>query len=125
MSPDPPADLARLRDICMALPGAAEKVSHGAPVFFIEKGRTFAWFVHDHHGCGITAVAVKVSGIDEHEMLIAQDPELYYRPAYFRADQWIGVRVDVDQSDWDHLAERIAQSWEMVAPRRFLEAGGR
>lgn len=125
MSPDPEADLARLRELALALPGTAEKLSHGAPVFHIDKGRTFAWFSHDHHGCGKTAVIVKVSSMDEHEMLIEQDGERFYRPAYFRADQWVAIRVDLTDTDWDYVGDRVAMSWEMVAPRRLLEAGGR
>src|SRR5690606_22378310 len=78
MSPDPDACLARLRAICLALPRGTEKVSHGQPVFFIEKGKTFAWFLHNHHGSGITAVAVKTSGAEEQDMLIEADPDLYY-----------------------------------------------
>lgn len=125
MSPDPDADLDRLRAIALALPAAAEKRSHGAPVFYIEKGRTFAWFSHDHHGCDRTAVIVKVSGIDEHEMLVEQDADRFYRPAYFRADQWVAIRIDLPDTDWDYVADRVAQSWELAAPRRLLEAGGR
>ncbi|SFR98589.1 MmcQ/YjbR family DNA-binding protein [Sphingomonas jatrophae] len=125
MSPDPEADLARLREIAMALPEAAEKVSHGAPVFYIDKGKTYAWFSHDHHGNGVTAVIVKVSGLDEHEMLVEREPERFHRPAYFRADQWIAIRVDLPDTDWDYIADRVAMSWELVAPRRLLEAGGR
>ena len=30
-----------------------------------------------------------------------------------------------DGVDWDHVADRIAESWELAAPRRLLEAGGR
>jgi hypothetical protein len=30
-----------------------------------------------------------------------------------------------DNVDWDHVADRIAASWELAAPRRLLEAGGR
>lgn len=125
MSPDPEADLARIRAICLALPRATEKVSHGAPVFFIEKGKTFAWFIHDHHGNGITAVAVKTSGAEEQAMLLEQDPDLYYRPAYLAPSGWIGLRIDTGKTDWDHVGDRIATSWESVAPRRLLEAGGR
>ena len=121
MSPDPAADLARLRAIALALPRATEKISHGAPVFYIEKGRTFAWFSHDHHGIGITSVIVKVSGIEEHELLVEMDPDLYYRPAYFRADGWIAIRTDVAATDWDHIADRVAQSWRLVAPAKLLE----
>lgn len=125
MSPDPDACLERLRAICLALPRAIEKVSHGQPVFFIEKGKTFAWFMHNHHGSGITAVAVKTSGSEEQDMLIEQDPDLYYRPPYLAPAGWIGMRLDTGSTDWDHVGDRIATSWELVAPKRLLEAGGR
>jgi len=125
MSPDPEAVLARVRELALALPRAVEKISHGAPVFFIDKGKSFAWFVHDHHGSGITAVAVKTSGAEEQEMLIEMDPDLYYRPPYLAPSGWIGIRLDGDEVDWDHVDDRIAMSWELVAPRRLLEMGGR
>lgn len=125
MSPDPEAVLARVRELALALPRAVEKISHGAPVFFIDKGKSFAWFVHDHHGSGITAVAVKTSGAEEQEMLIEMDPDLYYRPPYLAPSGWIGIRLDGDEVDWDHVDDRIAMSWELVAPKRLLEMGGR
>ncbi len=124
MSPDPDACLARLREIALALPRAIEKLSHGMPVFFIEKGKTFAWFIHDHHGSGITAVAVKTSGAEEQAMLVEADPELYYRPLYLAPSGWIGMRLDGETVDWDHVADRVAMSWELVAPARLLAMGG-
>ena len=125
MSPDPDAVLARLREICLVLPRAVEKISHGTPVFFIEKGKTFAWFSHDHHGSGITAVAVKCSGLEEQAMLVEADPDLYYRPPYLAPSGWVGIRLDSETVDWDHVADRVATSWELVAPKRLLEMGGR
>jgi hypothetical protein len=125
VSPDPDADLARLRALCLAQPRAAEKVSHGMPVFFIEKGKTFAWFIHDHHGAGITAVAVKTSGADEQAMLIEADPDLFYRPAYLAPSGWIGLRLDVDETDWDQVEARIEASWGHAATPRLREQFGR
>ena len=125
MNPETEVILDRVREISLALPRAAEKLSHGAPVFFIEKGKTFAWFLHDHHGSGITAVAVKTSGRDEQEMLVETSPELYYLPPYFAPSGWVGLRLDTGDTDWDHVADRIATSWELVAPKRLLEMGGR
>ena len=58
-------------------------------------------------------------------MLVEREPDRFYRPAYFRADQWVGIRVDRSDTDWDYIGDRVAQSWEYVAPRRLLEAGGR
>ena len=62
LSPDPDAALARVRDLALALPAAIEKVSHGSPGFHVEKGKFFAYFWHDHHGDGETAVMVRTTG---------------------------------------------------------------
>ena len=115
MSPDPETDLARLRAIAMKLPNAAEKISHGMPFFYIEKGNGFAQYWHDHHGIGTSAVMVKTSGAEEQDMLIEADPILYYRPAYIGASGWIAIRTDVAETDWDHIADRVAASWRNVA----------
>jgi len=119
MSPDPDADLERLRRIAMALPRAAEKISHGAPAFHIEKGKIFAWFWHNHHSDGETAILVKTSGIEEQQMLIENDPDLYFRPAYVGPFGWVAIRTGQPHSDWDHIADRIHYSWELVAPPKL------
>jgi hypothetical protein len=116
MSPDPDGDLGRLRAIALALPAAAEKISHGQPNFFIERGKVFAQYWHDHHGDGRSAVMVKTSGADEQAMLIEADPDLYYRPAYIGPSGWVAIRTDVTTTDWDHIADRVAASWRLVAP---------
>jgi hypothetical protein len=125
MSPDPESVLAQVRKLCLALPGAVEKVSHGAPTFFIEKGKVFACFTHNHHGDDRTAVQVKTSGLEEQAMLVEADSGLYYVPPYIGHAGWVGMRLDTGETDWDHVGDRIAISWELVAPRRLLEAGGR
>lgn len=122
MNPD--ATLARIREIALAMPDATERLSHGAPGFLIEGGRFFAYFSHDLHGSGETAVLVKASGTDEQAMLIDADPDTYYRPPYLGTSGWVAIRVAADP-DWDLVADRIATSWELVAPQRLLEAGGR
>jgi len=45
----------RVRRICLALPGASEKLSHGEPTFFVKK-RIFAMFSNNHHNDGHVAV---------------------------------------------------------------------
>lgn len=121
MSPDPAADLDRLRAIAMALPGATEKLSHGQPVFLIEGGKLFTQYWHDHHGDGRSAVMVKTAGPDEQAMLIEADPDLHYRPAYIGHSGWIAIRCDRPATDWDLIAHRVRTSWRLVAPRRLLE----
>jgi hypothetical protein len=125
MSPDPEAVLARVREIALALPSAAERLSHGSPGFHIERGKFFAYFWHNHHSDGETAVMVKTTGGEEQAMLIEADPDCYYRPPYLGPAGWVAMRVDGADVDWDRVSDRIAISWELVAPSRLLEAGGR
>jgi hypothetical protein len=125
MSPDPEPVLARVRELALALPGTAERLSHGSPGFHIEKGKFFAYFWHNHHSDGETIVIVKTSGSEEQAMLIEMDPDIYFSPPYLGPSGWVAMRLDGDEVDWDRVGDRIAQSWEMVAPRRLLEMGGR
>jgi phosphoribosylglycinamide formyltransferase-1/phosphoribosylamine--glycine ligase/phosphoribosylglycinamide formyltransferase/phosphoribosylformylglycinamidine cyclo-ligase len=116
--------LSQVERICLALPETSSKVSHGAPSFMVA-GKMFAYFSDDHHSDGRTAVLVKTSGLEEQEMLIEAEPDLYYRPPYIGHKGWIGLRLDRGDPDWDHVSDRIAYSWELTAPRRLLEMGGR
>ena len=116
--------LDKIRDAALTLPETEERLSHGQPTFFVA-GKQFAQFRANHHGDGKTVVCVKTSGIDEQAMLIDADPETYSRPAYLGPSGWVSINVAGDNVDWDQVADRIAQSWELAAPRRLLEAGGR
>jgi hypothetical protein len=86
--------------------------------FGIVKGKKFAYVSANHHGDGRTALLVKVSGADEQAQLVEADPERYYRPAYF-GDDWIALRLDRGDTDWDAVADWLARSWRAVAPRRL------
>lgn len=117
LAPDPDAVLLRLRDVCLALPLTAEKLSHGTPAFSV-KGKMFAYFRHDHHGDGRTVLCVKTSGRDEQDMLIAADPDTYSWPAYIGPSGWIAV--DLAAPDWGLVAERVRQSWRLAAPAGIM-----
>ena len=110
--------VAQVRERALALPEADEVLSHGMPCFGVTKGKKFAYVSVDHHGDGKTALLVKVSGLDEQQQLIENDPLRYYRPAYF-GDAWIGVRLDIGGNDWDHIGEWLARSWRMSAPKKL------
>ena len=101
-----------------------ERLSHGQPTFFVG-GKQFAQFRDNHHGDGKTVVCVRTSGLDEQAMLIEADPQKYSNPDYLGPSGWVSLNLAGDTVDWDHVADRIAISWELAAPRRLLEAGGR
>lgn len=115
--------LPRIRDLAAQLPGTEERVSHGQPTFFVA-GKQFAQFRCDHHGDGLTVVCVKTGGADEQAMLVEAAPETYSLPAYLAPSGWVGVNLAGDV-DWQLVEDRLARSWELAAPRRLLEAGGR
>ncbi len=118
--------LGRIRELAMAMPEADEVMSHGMPCFGIVKSKKFAWVSIDHHGDGRSALLVKISGPDEQAMLIEQDGERYFRPAYF-GDGWIAIRLDLGDNDWDAIAQWIARSWRAVAPKKLtsrMDAAG-
>jgi len=116
------APLDQVRAAALDLPETEERPSHGQPTFFVA-GKQFAQFRDNHHGDGRTVVCVRTSSLDEQAMLLEADPETYSKPAYLPS--WISINVARNKVDWDHVADRIAESWELAAPRRLLEAGGR
>ena len=114
--------LTRVRQAALELPGTEERLSHGQPTFFVA-GKQFAQFRDNHHGDAMTVVCVRVSSLDEQAMLLEADPGIYSKPAYLPS--WISINLAGEDVDWDHVGDRIAASWELAAPRRLLEAGGR
>jgi phosphoribosylglycinamide formyltransferase-1 len=110
--------IAQVRERAMALPEADEVLSHGMPCFGIIKGKKFAYVSSDHHGDGRVALLVKISGAEEQLQLIEMDEARYYRPPYF-GDGWIGIRLDLGDTDWDHIGEWLSKSWRAVAPRKL------
>lgn len=123
MTPRTDGALDRVRATALVLPETEERVSHGQPTFFVA-GRQFAQFRDDHHGDGLIVVCVKASGREEAAMLIEANPATYSRPAYLGPAGWVGINL-ADDPDWALVDDRIAASWELAAPRRLLEAGGR
>jgi phosphoribosylglycinamide formyltransferase-1 len=115
---DPDWLASQVRNRALALPESDEVNSHGMPSFGVIKGKKFAYVSMDHHGDGKTALLVKISGPDEQAQLIDMDPERYYRPAYF-GDGWIGIRLDLGDTDWDSIAGWLRRSWRSVAPKRL------
>jgi phosphoribosylglycinamide formyltransferase-1 len=114
----PEALLTRVRGLALNLPAAAEKLSHGSPGFFVEGGKFFAYFSENHHGDGITALLLKVSGLDEAAMLIEQDPDRIFRPKYFGPAGWVGV-VLTDGPDWAMIEAMLSAAWRLCAPKRL------
>ena len=105
----------RVRQICLALPGTWEKISHGEPTWFVGK-KVFAMFSNNHHDDGHVAVTVPVA-IGVQEMLIKKSPEKFYRPPYVGVRGWVGIEVDrVSQKE---LSLHIQEAYRLIAPKKL------
>src|SRR5437773_62916 len=94
--------LARLREICLALPKVTERLSHGMPTWFVRDKKTFANFADDHHGDGRVALWCHAPP-GAQAALVAADAERFFVPPYVGTRGWIGVVLDGDV-DWDEVA---------------------
>ncbi len=108
----------QVRIRALAQPEAEETLSHGMPCFGVIKGKKFAYVAINHHSDGKLALLVKISGLDEQQQLIENDPGRYSRPAYF-GDGWISIRLDSRKVDWDEIGDWLARSWRSVAPKKL------
>lgn len=118
--PKKPAEdsrLARLSKICLALPEAGREV-HGQHAAFLVRKKTFAYFLNDHHGDGIVAVTAKVLPGDN-QALVAAQPKRFYLPAYIGPRGWVALRLDIGKVDWEEVAELVAGSYRLAAPKRL------
>lgn len=119
---DPAALLARVRALALALPETDERESHGSPGFRVggeKTGKYFAYFADQHHGTPHIALLVRTGGMDELLSLVEDQPEVYFKPAYYGASGWVGIILNRPGVDWDAVREWLERSWRGAAPKRL------
>ncbi|MGQ0570866.1 MAG: MmcQ/YjbR family DNA-binding protein [Armatimonadota bacterium] len=114
------AILARIRKLCLSLPETNERLSHGAPTFFIRDKRAFVMFMDNHHGDGRRALWCAAPPGLQHT-LVAAMPDHYFVPPYVGYLGWVGVRLDRDVG-WDEVGGVIEDAYLTVAPKKLIEA---
>lgn len=109
-----PSALSRIRRICLALPETNERLSHGAPTFFIREKRAFLMFHDNHHDDG--RLAIWCAALDgAQETLTEASPDQYFVPPYVGHRGWLGVRLD-RTPDWDEVAGVVEDAYAAVEP---------
>ena len=109
----------QVRRICLRLPEATERESHGAPAFFV--GRQFVMLWPDgHHDHGFPHLWCAAAQGAQAE-LVAADPERFFRPPYVGHRGWVGVRLD-GGVDWAEVAELCEEAYRVIAPARLVRA---
>ena len=103
--------LARLRALCLALPEVTEKVSHGEPTWFVRK--VFVTYADQHHDDRVAFWCAAPPGTQEE--LVATDSTRFFRPPYVGGRGWVGVYLDVDDVDWEEIAELVTDAYREIA----------
>ena len=116
--PDDPI-LGRVRSLALAMPGTAEKISHGRPTFYTKKVFAYyggslkvdgVWVQHPH------SVVVL---LDESERAAVLGEHGAYVPAYLGPSGWVGRDLD-QNTDWVEVTELLDASYRRTAPKRHI-----
>ena len=107
-----------VRTVALALPETSERLSHGAPTFFVRGKKTFVMCMDDHHDDRRLALWCSAAPGVQAE-LMDQEPERFFIPPYVGGRGWIGIRLDVDV-DWDEVAGIVTDAYRNVAPKTLV-----
>lgn len=108
----------RLRKICLSLPEANERLSHGEPTWFAGKGKVFAMLDNHHHGSEHLAVWLP-QPLGVQEALIEADSDNFFRPPYVGPSGWVAMILDRDP-DWAEVEALIRAAYVHIATKKLV-----
>lgn len=111
--------LAQVRDLTLAFPGAAEKISHGRPAFYTQK--VFAYFggsvkVDGGYVAHDQAVMVKADPVEAPALV--EEPDCFV-PAYLGPSGWLGFDLH-EHTDWGWITDLVEASYRLTAGKRLV-----
>jgi len=118
----------RLIKICAAYPQTEAANRYDNEHRSLEvAGKRFGYYLVDHFGDdGRSGVVLKAApGVQE--MLVEEDPDRFWVPAFVGRHGWIGIRLDLEAPDWDEVESFVRDAWLLTAPKKLrqtVEAGG-
>jgi predicted DNA-binding protein (MmcQ/YjbR family) len=107
----------RLRGICLALPEADERLSHGEPTWFAGRGKVFAVLDNHHHRAPHLSAWLPLP-LGAQETLVGRDPARFFRPPYVGTSGWVAVVLDTGP-DWDEVERLVREAYLHVATARL------
>jgi hypothetical protein len=111
--------LKRIRAICLGFPETSERLSHGAPTFFVRGKKAFLMVLTNHHGDGRFAIwCAAPAGLQQ--ALVEADAERFFVPPYVGHRGWLGLRLD-RTLDWDELTGIAEDAYADVAPAKLVQ----
>jgi predicted DNA-binding protein (MmcQ/YjbR family) len=113
-----PDRLERLREICLSLPEAAEKVAWDDPTWRV-RDRIFA-MQKGNYEQGRPSLWLKAPE-GAQAALVGGDPERIFVPPYVGHKGWVGVYLDTRKVDWGFVASLVEESYRLIAPKALGE----
>ena len=106
--------LARLREICLALPEANEQLfgGHTTPTWRV-RDKIFVMLSEDEGG----SVWCKAAP-GAHAVLVEGEPDRFFSPRYVGPKGWVGIRLN-NNPDWTLVRSLIEDSYRLTAPKRL------
>ncbi len=121
MFSDDDPGLAELRRICLALPEAEERISHGRPSF--RAGKLFAVFGGSEKlrpGEHRMVPSALVFTPDPVDLPAIDADERFFVPAYYGPYGGRAIDLADPATDWTEIAELVDASYRRVATKRLL-----
>ncbi len=116
--------LERVREIALALPDVAERLSHGAPTFRVGSKGPICYF-HSAEFSSDGRVSLwcpAAPGVQDE--LVASEPARFFAPTPSESgvfQHWIGVYLDTEgdlAADWGEVAAIIEDAFRLKASRK-------
>ncbi len=108
---------AQLVEILSSLP-EVEIQELGAHLGLRIRKKSLGYYQFDHHGDGMISLVCR-SNLNEQRRLIQSDPETFFVPDYVGSRGWIGMRLDLDEVDWETATELLKRAYQEIAPRKL------
>lgn len=119
-------ELERIRAIALGLPHVNERLSHGAPSFFIRDKRPICYF-HEANFAGDGRTSLMCPAPPGGQAArVALDHEVFFAPTPSASGvfkDWICAYVDRLQEselDWHDIADVIEEAYRVVAPKKLI-----
>src|SRR4051794_39160623 len=118
-------ELDRVRKILLALPEVNERVSHGAPCFFVRDTRPVCYYHDNHRGDGRISIWCPAPPGVQVELVTAE-PERFFTPptsATGTFADWLGVFLDTtghNRVDWHEIAAIVEDAYRLIAPKQLV-----
>lgn len=111
---------ARLAAICESYPETVAANRYENEHLSLEvAGKRFGYYLYQHFGDDGRSGAVLKAAPGVQEMLVENDADRFWVPAFVGRHGWIGIRLDIEEPNWDELEMFVREAWLLAAPKKL------